>query len=64
MFDQGATGWHKSSYSDAGGNCIEKGLFSDGAVAVRDTKLDRKGDVLGFQPDAWKAFVGFAASMS
>jgi hypothetical protein len=57
--DQGATGWHKSSYSDStGGACIEQGVSVDGAHAVvRDTKNDGVGAVLGFHPDAWVKFV-------
>lgn len=56
--DQGATGWHKSSYSAQGGECIEQGVSADGARAmVRDTKDFGTGSVLGFQPEAWLKFV-------
>jgi len=58
IYDQGATGWHKSSYSSQGAECIEQGVSADGALAmVRDTKDFGAGSVLGFRPDAWLKFV-------
>ena len=55
---QGATDWHKSSYSSQNGNCVEQGIMADtGATAVRDTKNDGVGAVLKFDRSAWTAFV-------
>jgi Domain of unknown function (DUF397) len=46
--------WRKSSYSgDNGGECIE--VATAGDVLVRDT-ADRRGPVLTFAADAWRAF--------
>lgn len=55
--------WFKSSYSsEQGGDCVEVAA-GPGAVHVRDTK-DREGGALAFSPEAWAAFVGFAAGQS
>jgi Domain of unknown function (DUF397) len=46
--------WRKSSYSgDNGGACVEVAVAD--AVLVRDT-TDRRGPVLAFTPEAWRAF--------
>ncbi len=57
--DQGAFGWHKASASADQGECVEVGEFptGDATVAVRDTKADGQGPVLGFTASAWMAFV-------
>jgi hypothetical protein len=48
--------WRKSSRSGGnGGECVEVGQVP-GIVAVRDTKDDRTGPVLGFAPGAWERF--------
>ncbi|WP_404815416.1 DUF397 domain-containing protein [Streptomyces thermolineatus] len=53
--------WFKSSHSgDQGGNCVEVAA-APGTVHVRDSK-DREGGSLAFTPEAWAAFVGFAAT--
>ncbi|MCZ2525427.1 DUF397 domain-containing protein [Streptomyces sp. HB2AG] len=53
--------WFKSSYSGGdGGECVEVDA-TPGAVRVRDSK-DREGGTLAFSPEAWTAFVAFAAS--
>jgi hypothetical protein len=57
MYDQGATGWHKASYSADSGECVEVGAFPAGDVAVRDTKARGAGAVLGFTAEAWTAFL-------
>lgn len=47
--------WQKSSFSDAGGNCVEVAALSDGRIALRDSK-NPAGGVLLFTPaemDAW-----------
>jgi hypothetical protein len=49
--------WRTASYSsNGGGNCVEIGQAL-GLVAVRDTKDNGAGPVLGFAPEAWAAFV-------
>ncbi|MEV7675017.1 DUF397 domain-containing protein [Streptomyces sp. NPDC088752] len=53
------TGWHKSSRSGVGENCVEQGIDATGGlVGVGDTKQDGAGPVLAFASDAWTAFVG------
>ncbi|MFF2042585.1 DUF397 domain-containing protein [Kitasatospora sp. NPDC058170] len=53
--------WFKSSHSGtAGGDCIEVAA-TPAAVRVRDSK-DRTGPQLAFAPDAWAAFVAYAAN--
>jgi hypothetical protein len=50
-------GWFKSSYSNAGGSCVET-LLSSGAALVRDSK-DRRADqpIIEFSPTAWTSFL-------
>ncbi|MFW6694743.1 DUF397 domain-containing protein [Streptomyces sp. MAR4 CNX-425] len=51
--------WHKSSYSDNGGQCIEVAanlVAARGVVPVRDSK-DPSGPVLDFTADAFASFV-------
>ncbi|MEU9114644.1 DUF397 domain-containing protein [Streptomyces sp. NPDC048483] len=60
--DQGANGWHKSSYSADDSDCIEIGTFSTAhpetpAIAVRDTKHHRTGPLLAFTAASWAAFL-------
>ena len=57
MLDQGASGWHKSSFSADQNECVEVGALPSGDVAVRDTKALGAGDVLGFTAEAWTSFV-------
>ncbi|MFJ1705255.1 DUF397 domain-containing protein [Kitasatospora sp. NPDC088346] len=53
--------WFKSSYSgDEGGECVEVAA-APGVVRVRDSK-DRQGPELAVTPQAWAAFVRFAAA--
>jgi hypothetical protein len=55
-----AVAWHKSSHSNTeGGNCVEVATCP-GTVHVRDSK-DKSGPQLAFTPQAWSAFVAFAA---
>jgi hypothetical protein len=48
--------WIKSSYSSGTGNCVEIGTLPDGGVAVRDSKDQGAGPVLGFTREEWAAF--------
>ncbi|MFD8694615.1 DUF397 domain-containing protein [Kitasatospora purpeofusca] len=48
--------WHKSSYSNNGGSCVEVSPNVPGLVPVRDSK-DPSGPVLAFPSDAWRSFV-------
>lgn len=45
MRDLSGLAWRKSSYSGAGGNCVETAVFPGGRVAVRDSK-DPEGGIL------------------
>jgi hypothetical protein len=46
--------WRTSSYSTGdGGQCVE--VASGGAITVRDT-TDRRGPMLTFTADAWRAY--------
>jgi hypothetical protein len=47
--------WTVSSFCDLNG-CVEVGRYTDGRVAVRDTK-DRSRPALVFTPMEWTAFV-------
>jgi hypothetical protein len=53
--------WFKSSYSGTeGGDCVEVAVQAS-AVHVRDSK-DKGGPVLVVTPEAWSAFVSYAAT--
>lgn len=52
--DLSITRWFKSSYSQAGGECVEV-AFLDGMVGVRDSK-DVNGPALVFTPRDWDVF--------
>lgn len=51
--------WFKSTYSPAGGECVETStsLLPQGQVPVRDSKVT-DGEILKFSPEAFSAFVG------
>lgn len=44
MMDQDMS-WNRSTYSDAGGNCLEVAVLPDGRVGVRDSKAPEAGVV-------------------
>ncbi|WP_433627841.1 DUF397 domain-containing protein [Nocardia sp. CA-120079] len=48
--------WFKSSYSQAGSECVEVAWLSDGGVGVRDSK-NPTGPALIFAPAEWDAFM-------
>jgi hypothetical protein len=54
-------GWFTSSYSNAGGSCVEA-RFDVGIAHVRDSK-DRRADspVIAFSPSAWTTFLHMVA---
>jgi Domain of unknown function (DUF397) len=55
MLDLSTAAWRKSSFSDAGGNCVEVAPQHDGRIAVRNSKHPEAG-VVFFTPaemDAW-----------
>ena len=54
--DLGGAGWHTSSYSQDGGQCVETAILSDGRVALRHSK-DPDGSVLLYTRGEWQAFV-------
>jgi hypothetical protein len=47
--------WRKSSRSDSNGNCVEL-RDKHGRVEMRDSK-DPTGPTLGFDPEAFEAFI-------
>ncbi|MFI9405820.1 DUF397 domain-containing protein [Nocardia sp. NPDC052316] len=50
--------WRKSTFSGPDGACVEVAFLSEGNVAVRDTKAQRRGPVLAFTSHEWDAFLG------
>ncbi|MGH3157653.1 MAG: DUF397 domain-containing protein [Streptosporangiaceae bacterium] len=48
--------WHKSSYSNANGECVEIARNLPGVVAIRDSKQPA-GAVLLVSPGEWQAFL-------
>ncbi|MFC7257645.1 DUF397 domain-containing protein [Streptomyces lutosisoli] len=48
----------KSSYSNAGGECVEVARNLPHAVAVRDSKTP-DGPILRLTPKAWEEFTAF-----
>lgn len=51
--------WRKSTYSNAGGDCVEVAFLSAGRVALRDSK-NQSGPVLVFNDREWAAFTAGA----
>jgi hypothetical protein len=48
--------WHKSTYSNNGGACVEVATNLRGLVAVRDSK-DPSGPSLVFGATSWQSFI-------
>ncbi|MDH6124786.1 DUF397 domain-containing protein [Kitasatospora sp. GP82] len=62
--DLTSTIWHKSSYSNNGGACIEFApafAATHGVVPVRDSK-DPEGPQLHFSTEAWATFAAATAN--
>ncbi|MFR9727500.1 DUF397 domain-containing protein [Streptomyces sp. MS19] len=55
MKDRRNTGWRRSSYSGANGECLEIGHTTATEVPVRDSK--RPARVLSLNPAGWAAFI-------
>ena len=51
--------WFKSSYSDAGQNCLEAAHLPSEGIAIRDSK-NPTGPALVLPPTAWTAFLAHA----
>jgi hypothetical protein len=58
MQERTFSGWHKSTLSSGGDNCVEVAVATDGTIGVRDTKQNGGGAVLEFTPSEWEAFIG------
>jgi hypothetical protein len=52
--------WHKSTFSNMNGNCVEVAHLPTNRVGVRDTKDNGAGPVLIFTAAEWDAFVAGA----
>jgi hypothetical protein len=53
----------KSSYSNAGGECVEVARNNPDTVAVRDSK-DPDGPILRLRPKAWACFTASCARLT
>ncbi|UAK34136.1 DUF397 domain-containing protein [Nocardia asteroides] len=53
--DLSSANWFKSSYSQAGGDCVEVAYLDEGHVSVRDSK-NPTGPALVFTPSEWDSF--------
>ncbi|TDC68089.1 DUF397 domain-containing protein [Actinomadura sp. GC306] len=51
------TDWRVSSYSEAGGNCVEVGCSTSDTIGIRDSKMHGKGPILKFTRTEWIAFL-------
>jgi hypothetical protein len=56
MRDLSSLAWRKSSYSSAGGNCVETAVLPSDRVAVRDSK-DPGGGILVLPAPVMTAWV-------
>ncbi len=52
-----ATGWHKSTRSDAQNGCLEATTEVAGWIGVRDTKLGARSPVLAITTVEWTALL-------
>lgn len=53
------TTWRKSSFSNGSGgnNCVEVALSATGAQVFVRSSRDRRGPMVGFTKDEWRAFL-------
>ncbi|WP_243716758.1 DUF397 domain-containing protein [Actinomadura darangshiensis] len=51
------TNWRVSSYTEAGGSCVEVGRSSAGTIGVRDSTMEGKGSTLEFTRTEWTALL-------
>ncbi len=49
--------WHKSTFSDGSGGCVEVRHDETGGAQVRDSKLGNDSPVLTFNAHEWDSFV-------
>ncbi|TDC21405.1 DUF397 domain-containing protein [Streptomyces sp. 8K308] len=49
--------FHKSSYSNEHGDCVEAATNIPGSVAVRDSKAGTAGPLVRTSPGAWQALL-------
>jgi hypothetical protein len=54
--DPASLAWHKSSYSEGGGECVETAVLPDRRVALRDSKQP-DGAILLYTAAEWSAFL-------
>jgi hypothetical protein len=54
--DPASLAWHKSSYSEGGGECVETAVLADRRVAVRHSRHPG-GAMLLYTPAEWNAFL-------
>jgi Domain of unknown function (DUF397) len=52
--------WHKSTFSNMNGSCVEVSRLSADRIGVRDTKDKGAGPVLIFTNAEWDAFISGA----
>lgn len=55
-----ATGWRKSSYSQAANACVEVTTELPGWVGVRDSKFGAESPFLAFSLPEWRAMLAAA----
>ncbi|MFG2091151.1 DUF397 domain-containing protein [Spirillospora sp. NPDC048824] len=51
------TSWRVSSYTEAGGSCVEAGKSSVGTIGVRDSTVHGKGPILELTRTQWAALL-------
>jgi hypothetical protein len=60
--DIAETSWHKSTFSNLNGSCVEVGRIVPDRIGVRDTKDNGAGPILVFTGLEWDAFIAGAKS--
>ncbi|GAA0597901.1 DUF397 domain-containing protein [Actinomadura livida] len=49
--------WRVSSYSEAGGHCVEAGRCTSGTIGVRDSTQQGKGAIIEFTRSEWSVLL-------